>query len=243
MTAGLLATTSDMTIALVATPAVMLATVPMLRLARFAPTGQVRLREQFRYLPDVARPAVLGSVVMALIAAPLLLADGLTAEQYGVAWLGPLSMMSFIGGLGAASTIPVLNRVRLGTRHDPLLWAGLGAVGLSLWAFADAGPLWLLAGRVLAGLAAGLVGSRIEARVLESVPRDRAVPALAASAGVGSLAAAVSAWLVGPSVAVIGLRGFTFACMLVLALVGTVTTAVSAWRRHPAWGRSAPQTA
>lgn len=243
VSAGLLATTSDQLIALVATPTVMLATVPMLRLARFAPTVQVRLREQLSHLPDVARPAVLGSVVMALIAAPLLLADGLTAEQYGVAWLGPLSVMTFLGGFGAASTIPLLNRVRLGTRHDPLLWAGLGAIGLSVWAFSDVGPLWLLAGRVLAGLAAGIVGSRVEARVLESVPEDRAVPALAASAGVGSLAAAVSAWAVAPSVAVMGIRGFTLLCMLVLALVGTVTAAVSALRRHAVSDPAVPQPA
>lgn len=243
VTAGLLATTSDLLIAVVATPTVMLATVPMLRLARFAPTVQVRLRDQLRHLPDVARPALLGSAVMSLIAAPLLLADGLTAEQYGVAWLGPLSVMTFLGGFGAASTIPLLNRVRLDERHDPLLWAGLGAMGLSLWAFSDAGPLWLLAGRVLAGLAAGIVGSRIEARVIESVPQDRAVPALAASAGVGSLAAAASAWLVAPAVAALGIRHFTLLCMVALALVGSSAMAVGAARCRPLWRRSGPQIA
>lgn len=243
VTAGLLATTSDSLIAVVATPTVMLATVPMLRLARFAPTVQVRVREQFRSLPDVARPALLGSVVMALIAAPLLLADGLTAEQYGVAWLGPLSAMTFLGGFGAASTIPLLNRVRLSTRHDPLLWAGLGAMGLSVWAFSDIGPLWLLVGRVLAGLATGLVGSRIEARVVEAVPEDRTVPALAASAGAGSLAAAIAAWLVAPSVSLMGIRGFTLLCMLLLAGVGIGTTAVTAVRERTAAGRAALQAA
>lgn len=232
LTAGLLSTAADSVIAMIATPTVVVATIPMLRLARFAPAEQVGLRDQLSSLPFVARPAALGAVVMALLSAPLLLADGLTAEQYGVAWLGPLSVMTFVGGFGAASALPLVDRIRLHPRHDPLLWAGLGAIGLSLWAFSDAGPFWLLTGRVLAGLATGIVGSRIEARVLESVPEDRAVPALAASAGLGSLAGAGTAWLAGPAVTAMGIRGMTLVTMLALSAVGVgATLAAQRWPR------------
>lgn len=237
ITAGLLSTASDLVIALVATPTVVLATLPTARLARFAPTTTVGLRDQYGSLGRVARTALLGSAVMALVAAPLLLADGLTVERYGVGWLGPLSVMGFVGGFAAASVLPLVERLRLTPRHDPYLWAGLGAIGLSLWAFSDVGPLWLLAGRLVAGIATGVIASRIEARIVGSVPEEQAVPALTASAGVGSVVAAASAMLVGPAIAAIGIRGLTLVCMVLLALVGVATGTAGPLRRRIAHRR------
>lgn len=231
--AGFLSAAAPVVIAVVATPIVVVATVPMLRLATSASPLQVDVRDQVRSLRSALDTAVVGALVMSLLSAPLLLADGLATEEFGAGWLGPLSLMGFGGGLAAAWVLPRITRQRISQRHDPVLWSSAAAVGLLLWTVSDVHPGLLLAGRFLAGVAAGFIGASIEARILQRVPADRAVPALAGAAGLTGAATAAMAWVAPVTIEALGVRGLTLLCLVGIGLVAVVGSFVGRldWRR------------
>lgn len=216
--AGMLALGPTWAIVIVGAPMAALPTLPMIRLARYATTVAVPLKEQWRAFRIVAPAALLGAWVQLWASGLANLKDGLTVDLYTAKWLGPVTFVGLAGSFVAAAVLPRLEKLRLPLATDWITWSALGAACVAGWAVADLGVAWLLVGQFLAGVAAQALGSMSEARVLEGAGRTNAMPALTASGGVAGLFSAAGVMVVPPLLDRLGYAGASGLLVLPLAL-------------------------
>lgn len=237
LAAGLLSTASPLAIALLGGPVAVAATLPAYRLARFATAAPIAAREQLAGLRAGAVPAVVGAAVFVLLNALPAMGDGITAERYAAAWLGPLSIVSFCGSVLAAVVIRKLTWRPAGTAGDARAWSALAAVAVVAWATVDRGVVWLFLAQFVSGAVAPCLAALVESRILERVGRARAVPALAASGAVAAFGGAGTS-LVVPLLVRQG--GFAGAAVALCAGLAGVAVVAAIGRRVRAARRVSP---
>lgn len=232
---GVLSTASGWTIAVVGAPIALAATWPMVRLAARSTGRPVAWSEQLAGLRVAAGPITLGALVFTVLNALPVLADGLIVEQYAAQWLGPLTVVAFLGSLVAAGALRWLHRTRLGAAPDALLWTGLGALGVAVWALGDEGITGFAAARFVSAFVAQVLASLAEVRVMERAGRTRALPALSASGAIAALGGAATTGVVPWLLAGSGYTGtvlWSLAALAVVAVGAVLTTRTVSRVRH-----------
>lgn len=190
--AGFLSFASPLLIALVGAPIGLAATLPMLRIARGSTDRAVPLRDQMQGLRHAAEPILVGAGVFLVLNALPMLADGITADLYSPSWLGAISAVSFAGALCAALVLCRFGQRQITSDHDASLWAGLAALGVLGWVFADQAIVWMLVARFAAGFAAQILAALVESRVIERSGPGGGLPALTASGAVAAFGGAAT---------------------------------------------------
>lgn len=216
--AGALALGPTWAIVLFGAPLAALPTLPMIRLARYAATVAVPLKEQWRAFRLVGPAALLGAWVQLWASGFANLKDGLTVELYAERWLGPVTFIGLLGAFVAAALLPRLTRLKLPPSADWVVWPAMGAACVASWAVADLGVAWLLVGQLFAGIAAQALSSLSEARVLEGAGHANAMPALTAAGGLAGLMSTVGIVIVPPLLDTLGYAGAAGVILTPLAL-------------------------
>lgn len=195
-------------------------TLPMLRMARFATTVALPLKEQWRSFRAIAPAAGLGALIQLCTTGLATLKDGLTVDLYSEHWLGPVAGMGLVGSFLGATLLRRFVRFTSRPSGDIVVWPVMATLSYVGWALADQGIAWMLFAQLLNGLAGQVLAACIEARLLEQGGRAGAVPALTAAGGVAAAAGAIGAIAVPPMLSTLGYVGTVAVSLVPLAALG-----------------------